>query len=133
MTGGFDKPRPSIETQMAAFKVLVSSDYGFSHVEEPLKVSQAFAPDIHYISVVRHPIERLLSSFAMMKDKTCFDNCTLPLWLRRQCYLNPKVDLGSAAQSTIGVLSALSGSFTTGELDRDYMTRWLAGMGGVGA
>ena len=128
MIGGFDSPRPSVELQLKAFDSLVTSRYKLSHVELPLKLIQAFVPSIYFITVLRHPIERVISSYGMMKEKACFANCTLQSWLQRKCYLNPKVQLGRIAQSTFGVLSDASGSFTTGELDIDYMTRWLSGM-----
>lgn len=127
MVGGFENPRPSVELQLAAFDKFVSSRYTLSHVEFPLKEIQAFVPNIHYITVLRHPIERVISSYGMMKGKACFDNCTLQLWLRRQCHLNPKVQLGSVATSTIGKITKTSGIYTTGELDINYMTRWLSG------
>ena len=126
MIGGFERPSPSIDIQVTAFK-LFAQNYSFSHVEVPLKATQIFVSNIRFITVVRHPIERVLSSYVMMKDKASFENCTLGLWFHRQCYLNPKVQLGRDATSTIGRISKLSGSFTTGELDKNYMTRWLSG------
>ena len=106
MLGGFQSSRPSINLQVEAYNRFISSDYAFSHIESPLKVTQVFVPNIHFISVVRHPIERVISSYVMMKEKACYDNCTLEAWMRRDCYLNGRVikKLGNAAK----VLSPLS-------------------------
>jgi hypothetical protein len=121
MIGGFENPRPSVKLQVSAFASFVSSGYSFSHFEWPLKATQVFVANVHAVTVVRHPVERVISSFNMMKEQMCSDNCTLQAWINRNCLM--KVKPGHV----LSAISTLSGSLTTGELDRNYMTRWLSG------
>ncbi len=58
----------SIEKQCEGYQQLYNSTDEFSQVEQPLLKNQIFPSYITFLTVLRHPIERVISSYRMTRN-----------------------------------------------------------------
>lgn len=108
----------TIQQQQIAFDKFLHSSKRFAHLETPLPMTPHFNPKIIYMTALRHPITRVVSSYHMMRSKATNGH----LWtLRDWIYRN-------ISEVSLGVYENPSPERISGELDQNYMTKWLCGI-----
>jgi len=123
----FEDTSPS--KQCDAFGSLIRSSYEFTQVERPVLPRQVFPPEITFITMLRQPIERVVSSYRMARNLYKNDpNWNMKKWLTHESIPRTLHQTSKASHNVAKSSATKTYTLPTLGLDENYMTKWFCGM-----